>query len=742
MMASRIVNTSRQVVLLVAMLVAIAPTVSAAQDSGCSGIVVGKVRGIQVSAEEVEVAPADQIKLIRGASSPAVQNGMPLCAGDDVTVQGDSVLVMSLGDSIDNQADITLYAFATVELADPRSIFVRVGRMFATLRGIFEARLPFARLGAKGTEFQVNVTDNGAEIIQLEGELDVEPLNVVDGMIPGIDPNSIFRASFQAQDPYSYSRRERKKMSQQPPVTLGRLSTLVLSADGKTPPRVSGAGEDVVRKTIDENASAILAAQPAEPSAAIPRNFNTKEERARVYREARFRSVWSPEDKRSFEALGDVYLDWGHPRKALRSYEKAGENEDTGRQIAINYNNLGNAYRLAGMSKEAQSYFEKALRANPRFAFPYNGLGDVYQDLARAEIDRGNSSAAENLLSKADEYYNKSLDRSLWGKEGGQNRAIPLYHLGENALLKGKLDDSEHYFHEALKEAPSYPFARIGLGRVSATRSQIALESGNSGESASQLESARAAYNSVLETNPKFAPAQLALGETFEQQGDWKSASQYFQRATQSDPSFAQAYYKSGVALQKTGDKDLSRNYFSTYLISESPLLRKGKRAEVAIRAIDMKGIPDTEQKPETKPEQNSDIVAVPPLSGISLREAEQVLKKAGLKKGKVHYEDSEIQKDSILRQNPEPGAGIKPGSKVELWCSNGPPQPVEVPNVVGMKSWEAMLVLGFKQLQVRSEEVNSGTEKGKIIRQDPAAGTTVMQRTEVVVYVSNGTGE
>src|SRR6266511_61166 len=173
-------SAAKRVMILAAiLLVGGSATVKAApRDSSCPTSVVGTVTGIQIRSADVGAAPADQIILLRSGATQPVQKGMPLCAGDHVTVQGDATLVMTLAESADSSADITLYAFVTVELTDPRSIFVRIGRMFATLRGVFEARTTRARLGAKGTEFQLEVAEKGIEVIQLEGELDFQPLDV------------------------------------------------------------------------------------------------------------------------------------------------------------------------------------------------------------------------------------------------------------------------------------------------------------------------------------------------------------------------------------------------------------------------------------------------------------------------------------------------------------------------------------------------------------------------------------
>src|SRR5947207_117086 len=432
------------------------------QDSPCPRAAAGTVTGIQIGSADVGVAPADQIILIRGGASQHVRKGMPLCADDHVTVQGKATLLMSLGENVESSADITLYAFASVELTDPRSIFLRIGKMFATLRGVFEARTTLARLGAKGTEFEVDVTELGIEVTQLEGEVEFQPVGS-SAKAETLNPSREKLLLVRYQSPIRPEQQLPPKSSTGPPVNLGRLSRLVFLPGGKGAPRTFEADEELVRQVIDTNATAILRARPLEASKSLIPNFRSNEERARVYREARFRTIWSPEDQRYLQLLGNVYVDWTEAQKALRYYRNAGKIQGGNRGLALYYNNLGNAYRLAGSPKEAEAFFIKARDADSTLAFTYNGWGDVFCDLAQSEYDRGNPGQALEFLDRAAKLYLKSLDPVLQGKEDGQNRAIPNYHLGEVALQRiqwttestgsGKtpeLAEAQHYFEEAL----------------------------------------------------------------------------------------------------------------------------------------------------------------------------------------------------------------------------------------------------------------------------------------------------
>ncbi len=710
-------------------------------DLPCPDAGAGTISGIQVHSADAPLAPPDAVVLLRAGTSQVVRKGMPLCGGDHITVQGDTVLTMSLAEGDESAADVTLNAFATVELNNPHSISVRIGRMFATLRGFFEARTPVARLGAKGTEFQVEVTESGIDVVQLEGELEIDPTGPFATRETTYRPG-ILPVNFQPVTPPQKKEVPRKNPTG-PLTRLTRLQRLVLVPSHGSTPEILPAAEDFVHKVVDENAVAILRSRPPESSRVVAPTFGSGKERADAYRAARFLTVWTPEKKEAFQSLGNVYSDWGEAQKALRSYYKAGSADVSHRELALYYNNLGNAYRLAGLPKEAEGALNRAIAADEYFAFPYNGLGDVYLDLAQYAHDRDDGKNARDFLERAKDYYLRSLDRRLEGKEGGINRAIPLYHLGELSLLRAqwamesgsqpnKTDPSEarQSFEEALKLAHEFTFAQVGVGRTWAIEALLAIRLGDGNESARLLARARAEYDIVLKREPKFAPAHEALGESYEQQEDWKAAAQSYLRATEADPEYPLAYYKAGTALEKIGSAGVARNYFGTFLRIESPLLRSGRRVDQARRALSSAaGVAPP----------RGDSVTVPPVVGTSINDAEDRLSHAGLKKGHVRLEDSSAPKGFIIRQQPKAGESVKAGTSVDLWRSSGPSAPVTVPSVVGMKSWQAGLALGLLGLRYREEQADSSFEKGKIFRQDPAEGASVPKGTEIAVYVSTG---
>lgn len=72
--------------------------------------------------------------------------------------------------------------------------------------------------------------------------------------------------------------------------------------------------------------------------------------------------------------------------------------------------------------------------------------------------------------------------------------------------------------------------------------------------------------------------------------------------------------------------------------------------------------------------------VQVPRLIGLTVAEAEELLGKNGLKKGKIKEEPSYAEKGTVFRQYPfQPGSQASPGTEIELGVSSGYPSDAKV---------------------------------------------------------------
>ena len=112
-----------------------------------------------------------------GAESEPAQVSMPLYLGDQVkTGENTRVVVLFLEAATETDREVTVDANSRVTIKGESSILASVGRVFAQLRGQFEVELPRILLGAFGTEFQLELAENGdANLIVLEGTVNVQP---------------------------------------------------------------------------------------------------------------------------------------------------------------------------------------------------------------------------------------------------------------------------------------------------------------------------------------------------------------------------------------------------------------------------------------------------------------------------------------------------------------------------------------------------------------------------------------
>ncbi|MFI1863506.1 Stk1 family PASTA domain-containing Ser/Thr kinase [Streptomyces jumonjinensis] len=134
------------------------------------------------------------------------------------------------------------------------------------------------------------------------------------------------------------------------------------------------------------------------------------------------------------------------------------------------------------------------------------------------------------------------------------------------------------------------------------------------------------------------------------------------------------------------------------------------------------------------------EIVRVPSVGGDPLATAERRLKDAGLTPGTVSKAFSEtVPQGSVIRTDPQAGAGRSPDSPVALTVSRG--APVKVPDVTGDPVAEATAALegaGFT-VEIASGQVNSVQKAGSVARQSAPGGAKLASGDTVTLTVSKG---
>lgn len=135
--------------------------------------------------------------------------------------------------------------------------------------------------------------------------------------------------------------------------------------------------------------------------------------------------------------------------------------------------------------------------------------------------------------------------------------------------------------------------------------------------------------------------------------------------------------------------------------------------------------------------------VLVPDIRNMSAADAERVLKERKLKitAAEPSHHDS-VPAGKIASQEPGPGQKALEGDTVTYVMSLGPENKT-VPNVVGKKLEEAQKELETAGFTVNvKEERSSSVAEGRIISQNPGAGTSSTKDTIIVLNVSIGKEE
>ena len=121
--------------------------------------------------------------------------------------------------------------------------------------------------------------------------------------------------------------------------------------------------------------------------------------------------------------------------------------------------------------------------------------------------------------------------------------------------------------------------------------------------------------------------------------------------------------------------------------------------------------------------------IAIPDVTGQTVAEAKETLKKANFEIGEEKSEASEkVEEGRIIRTDPGAGTTRKEGSKINLIVSSGK-QSFQLSNYIGRKSTDVIAELKQKKVPENlikiEEEESSESEAGTVLRQSPAAGTT-----------------
>jgi serine/threonine-protein kinase len=125
----------------------------------------------------------------------------------------------------------------------------------------------------------------------------------------------------------------------------------------------------------------------------------------------------------------------------------------------------------------------------------------------------------------------------------------------------------------------------------------------------------------------------------------------------------------------------------------------------------------------------------VPTLVGLSLDEASNALRDAGLQLGTTKAVPSDKPQNVVVKADPAEGKNVAAGSKVNLEYASGNNK---VPKVTGMSADQARSALQDAGFQVTEQEREDATHPpGTVIEQSPAAGKAARLDSTVRIIVA-----
>lgn len=521
----------------------------------------GYLASFLVDEERVTVIADDQLSVVREGESIAVANGMPICPGDEVTVEAGATAILRLGELGMNASELTLIGQSVIEVDNPKSVWARVGRLFAMLRGTFDVRLSDgSTLAARGTQFSVNVADE-ATLVQLEGEVE-----------------------FRASPDGAPGRR-----------LVGPLQQLDVDLGGSDEAAVAALKPDVCAEVTATNSRIVAAAQPLLPVENQVQTTNATE-RADMFVAAREQFLCL-NDRSAVARLGRVYADWAK-WDALRGLEPRIPDMLPRREQAMHANSIADGYRRTGDPEVAIEWYQQALEIDAGLAVAYSGMGDAHRDAGVAAFDpekTGTVKDAAAAFDLAEQAYRQAVQAMRSGAGDPAGLASVMVNLGNLALLRAGLDpdaaneqlaSAREWFEGALRfSGGDAPFAEIGLARIDFLRAvlipdvrikgdlsfgkllavQLIASKGVELQRRPHLEAARDRLRRLIKRYPGFSAAALELGEVYRELGERDEAENGFRDAIRFDPANVLAFSRLADTLVGRRNKEERRLYESAY---------------------------------------------------------------------------------------------------------------------------------------------------------------------------------
>jgi tetratricopeptide (TPR) repeat protein len=223
----------------------------------------------------------------------------------------------------------------------------------------------------------------------------------------------------------------------------------------------------------------------------------------------------SPEKARGHNNLGLAYKKAGLRERELKEYMEAVRIEP---EYAEAYANIGNVYVQIGRTDEAIEKYKEALRLKPGLVTAHYNLGRAYAIKGRTE--EAVKEYAEVLVLKPE-------------------HARTHLNLGNIYLKQGRTEEAVKKYRLALTYNPALPRAHNNLGLVYFRQNR--------------LDEAIREYTKAIRLEPDYANAHLNLGSAYYGKGLTDEAIREYTEAIRLEPDFTDAHFNLGQAYRRKG---------------------------------------------------------------------------------------------------------------------------------------------------------------------------------------------
>ncbi len=195
------------------------------------------------------------------------------------------------------------------------------------------------------------------------------------------------------------------------------------------------------------------------------------------------------------------------------------------------YNNLGNAYFVAGRIPEALASYERALKLHP--------VGN-----ADAEYNLGNGYLAAGRLLEAIVHSRTAIRLAPANPEAHNALGMALDRSGDPHAAEPEFREAIRRYRDVLQGDPADARMRNGLAIAHYNLGNVLAKAG-------QMDGAIGQYEQALSLKPDLPEAQLNWGNALFQESRWAEAAAHYREALRLKPNFPEARYILNIALQR-----------------------------------------------------------------------------------------------------------------------------------------------------------------------------------------------